>query len=210
MLVKLGADLNRVRQHVIQLRPDDQGAESADVSMAVPERGKLATDPAGAPAAVPGRGKRPVAARVSAIGSRLSAVRQRVGARPGAGGLGRRPSASVHVTLVGVRVDQRSDQPVALLKEVDGDRYMPIWIGPVEATAIALAQEGRKPAAPLTHDLFCDVLTTMGAQLLNVTISTLRDIGRLSIPVKPPDGVRQALRRDRARDPHRGTNPRRR
>ena len=45
------------------------------------------------------------------------------------------------------------NQPIVLLKEVDGDRYLPIWIGAVEATAIAYEQQGVKPARPLTHDL---------------------------------------------------------
>jgi uncharacterized protein len=139
-----------------------------------------------------------VAARVSAIGLLLSAVRQRV-----SGGLRQRPSASVHVTLVGVRVDQGSDQPVVLLKEVDGDRYMPIWIGRVEATAIAFAQEGSKPAAPLTHDLFWDVLKAMGVQLLNVTISTLTDgifdgylslSGHGTVAARPSDAIALAIR----------------
>jgi bifunctional DNase/RNase len=175
VLVKLGGDLDRVRQQVIQLRHGDRGTEPTDTPKAAPEREKRPKDPAGAPAAVPKRKKRPVAARVSAIGSRLSAVRQRVSARPRTGGLGQRPSATVRVTLAGVRAERESDQPIVFLKEVDGDRYMPIWTGPMEATAIAFAQEGRKPAAPLPHDLSWDVLKTMGTQLLDVTIPTLTD-----------------------------------
>ncbi|MCU1592175.1 MAG: hypothetical protein JWP11_3431, partial [Frankiales bacterium] len=46
------------------------------------------------------------------------------------------------VSVVGVRVELPSQQPIVLLKEVDGDRYLPIWIGAVEATAIAFAQQG--------------------------------------------------------------------
>ena len=64
------------------------------------------------------------------------------------------PDGSVHeLTVVGVRVELPSNQPIVLLKEALGERYLPIWIGAVEATAIALAQQGVVPARPLTHDL---------------------------------------------------------
>jgi bifunctional DNase/RNase len=186
VLVKLGADLNRVRQQVIQLLHGDQG-----------------TEPAGAPAAPPEPGKLLMAARASAIGSRLSEVWQRAGARPGTGGLGQLPPGTVQMTLMGVRVEIPSDQPIVLLKEVSGDRYLPIWIGPVEATAIAFAHQGMKPAAPLTHDLFWDVLKTMGIRLLNVTISTRVDdvfYGHLSlsnhrtVSARPSDAIALAIR----------------
>jgi bifunctional DNase/RNase len=202
VLVKLGADLNRVRQQVIQLRHGDQDTELADAPMAVPQRGKR-PNPAGAPAAAPERRKRPVAARVSAIGSRLSAVRQRAGAKPGTGGLGQRPSATVPVTLVGVREEPGSGQPIMLLKEADGDRYVPIWIGPMEATAIVFAQQGRKPAAPQPHDLSCEVLKAMGTQLLNVTISALTDgifdcylslSNHRTVVARPSDAIALAIR----------------
>jgi bifunctional DNase/RNase len=203
VLVKLGADLNRVRQQVIELRYGNQGTEPTDAPMAVPERGKRPKDPAGARAAVPERKKRPVAARVSAIGSRLSAVRQRAGARPGIGGMGQCPSATVRVTLVGVRAEPESDQPIVFLKEVDGDRHVPIWIGPMEATAIVFGQEGRRPAAPLPHDLSCDVLETMGTQLLDVTISGLTDgvfdcylslSNHRTVVARPSDAIALAIR----------------
>ena len=64
--------------------------------------------------------------------------------------------------VVGVRVEMPSNQPIVLLREVGGDRYLPIWIGPGEATAIAFAQQGMAPARPLTHDLFKDVLEAVG------------------------------------------------
>ncbi len=79
------------------------------------------------------------------------------------------------LTVVGVRVELPSNQPIVLLKEVSGDRYLPIWIGAVEATAIAFAQQGIVPARPLTHDLLKDVLEALGAQLRAVNITELRD-----------------------------------
>src|SRR5881409_2460628 len=79
------------------------------------------------------------------------------------------------LSVVGVRVELPSNQPIVLLKEADGDRYLPIWIGAVEATAIAYAQQGIVPARPMTHDLFRDVLEAVGAQLSTVRITELRD-----------------------------------
>src|SRR5919112_4752724 len=81
----------------------------------------------------------------------------------------------IELSLVGVRVELPSNQPIVLLKETGGDRYLPIWIGPVEATAIAFAQQGVVPARPLTHDLFRDVLEALSAELTAVTITDLRE-----------------------------------
>ena len=55
------------------------------------------------------------------------------------------------VRVVGIRVEQPANQPVLLLRETTGDRYLPIWIGPNEANAIILEQQGVEPARPLTH-----------------------------------------------------------
>ena len=77
--------------------------------------------------------------------------------------------------VVGVRVEMPSNQPIVLLREVGGDRYLPIWIGPGEATAIAFAQQGMTPARPLTHDLFKDVLEAVGQTLTEVRITDLRE-----------------------------------
>jgi uncharacterized protein len=79
------------------------------------------------------------------------------------------------LSVVGVRVELPSQQPIVLLKEVDGDRYLPIWIGAVEATAIAFAQQGVVTARPMTHDLLRDLLEALGRPLRGVTITDLRD-----------------------------------
>jgi hypothetical protein len=75
--------------------------------------------------------------------------------------------------LVGVRVEQPSDSPIVLLKEADGNRYLPIWIGAAEATAIAWAQQGKASPRPLTHELFRDVLAAAGIQLLSARVTSL-------------------------------------
>jgi bifunctional DNase/RNase len=79
------------------------------------------------------------------------------------------------LSVVGVRVELPSNQPIVLLREVDGDRYLPIWIGAVEATAIAYEQQGVKPARPLTHDLLRDILAALKAPLKAVEITELKD-----------------------------------
>ena len=79
------------------------------------------------------------------------------------------------VTVVGVRVELPTNQPIVLLKEVGGDRYLPIWIGAVEATAIAFAQNGVVTARPLTHDLLRDLLVALGVGVERIVITELRD-----------------------------------
>ena len=68
-----------------------------------------------------------------------------------------------------------SNQPIVLLREEGGERYLPIWIGAVEATAIAFAQQGVVPARPLTHDLIRDLIGALGHDLRQVRITELRD-----------------------------------
>src|SRR5215472_7816312 len=77
--------------------------------------------------------------------------------------------------VVGVRVEMPTNQPIVLLKETQGERYLPIWIGPMEATAIAYAQQGLVPVRPLTHDLLRDILEALDVQLRTVNITALRN-----------------------------------
>jgi bifunctional DNase/RNase len=107
------------------------------------------------------------------------------------------------LSVVGVRVELPSNQPIVLLKEVDGDRYLPIWIGAVEATAIAYEQQGVKPPRPLTHDLMRDILTALDAPLRAVEIMELKDnvyfadllLGDgVRVSARPSDSIALALR----------------
>jgi hypothetical protein len=107
------------------------------------------------------------------------------------------------MTVVGVRVELPSNQPIVLLREADGDRYLPIWIGAVEATAIAFAQQGIAPVRPLTHDLFRDTLKVLGVRLERVTITEMRDrvfiadlllSGDRKVSARPSDAIALALR----------------
>ncbi|NNC39903.1 MAG: bifunctional nuclease family protein [Acidimicrobiia bacterium] len=77
--------------------------------------------------------------------------------------------------LVGVRIELPSNQPIVLLRERDGTRYLPIWIGAIEATAIAYALEGVDHQRPLTHDLFKDSILALGNEVERVVVTELRD-----------------------------------
>lgn len=68
-----------------------------------------------------------------------------------------------------------TNQPIVLLREREGDRYLPVWIGAAEAAAIAFAQQGVAPPRPLTHDLLRDVISALGHSLREVRIVELRD-----------------------------------
>jgi len=96
-----------------------------------------------------------------------------------------------------------SNQPIVLLREAGGDRYLPIWIGAVEATAIAFAQQGVVPPRPLTHDLLKDLLTATGSELTEVQITEVRDGvfyanlvlgGGVEVSARPSDSIALALR----------------
>ena len=81
----------------------------------------------------------------------------------------------VELELVGVRVELPANQPIVLLKERDGSRYLPIWIGAPEATAIAFALQGVETPRPMTHDLFVATLDAMRATLTAVHVTRLSE-----------------------------------
>ncbi len=104
---------------------------------------------------------------------------------------------------MGVRVEMPSNQPIVLLREVTGERYLPIWIGAVEATAIAFAQQGVVPPRPLTHDLLKDLLDALGQELTEVQITEVRDSvfyanlvlsSGVEVGARPSDSIALALR----------------
>ena len=79
------------------------------------------------------------------------------------------------VEVLGVRVESPTNQPIVLLRELDGDRCVPIWIGAAEATAIAYAQQGIEPPRPLTHDLLKNVIEGLGRSVTGVRVTELHD-----------------------------------
>ncbi|NAZ83933.1 bifunctional nuclease family protein [Kineococcus sp. R8] len=105
--------------------------------------------------------------------------------------------------VIGVRVEMPSNNPIVLLRERGGDRYLPIWIGAPEASAIAFAQQGVVPPRPLTHDLLKDVIEALGRTLQEVRIVAMRDNvyfaelafdGGLSVSSRTSDAIALALR----------------
>ena len=109
------------------------------------------------------------------------------------------------VDVLGVRVEMPTNQPIVLLRERNGERYLPIWIGAAEATAIAYAQQGVEPPRPLTHDLLKEVIETTGHRVTQVRIVELRDKvfyailvidGTTEISARPSDAIALALRTD--------------
>ncbi|MBM6546354.1 bifunctional nuclease family protein [Janibacter sp. YIM B02568] len=91
--------------------------------------------------------------------------------------------------VLGVRVEMPTSQPIVLLRERDGSRYVPIWIGAAEATSIAYAQEGVEPPRPLTHDLLVDVVEAVGRKVASVEIVRL-DEGVFYANLVLDDGTR--------------------
>ena len=113
----------------------------------------------------------------------------------------------VNMEVVGVRIEMPSNQPIVLLKEVDGSRFLPIWVGAVEATAIAFAQQGMVAQRPLTHDLIANILEAAELTLTAVQVVQLKDGifyaelqlrtesgSALKISARPSDAIAIALR----------------
>jgi len=103
-------------------------------------------------------------------------------------------------------IDLLTHDPVVILKDMDGSHYLPILIGPFEATAIALALEGAPVPRPLSHDLMRSILETLEATLEQVIVHDIKDStffaklilrtnGELQeIDARPSDGIALALR----------------
>lgn len=105
--------------------------------------------------------------------------------------------------MVGVRVEMPTNQPLVLLREIDGGRYLPIWIGAVEASAIAYAQQGTATPRPLTHELMQHLVEALGDELDEVRIVDVRDgiffallvfSSGVEVEARPSDSIALALR----------------
>lgn len=81
----------------------------------------------------------------------------------------------IELQLVGVRVELPTNQPIVLLREREGERFLPIWIGAVEATAIAFALQGIVTQRPMTHDLMKNILETADVRIEKVLITDLKE-----------------------------------
>ncbi len=79
----------------------------------------------------------------------------------------------IEMSIDSIRVSLMNYQRVVILKEKDSDRYLPIWIGPAEADAIAVRLQDVSVARPLTHDLLRDMLDKLGANVNYIVVSDL-------------------------------------
>ena len=112
----------------------------------------------------------------------------------------------IRLSLIGVRVEVPTNQPIVLLREDDGTRFLPIFIGQPEATAIVYALQGEETPRPMTHDLFKTVLDDLAVKLARVEITALhdgtfyaeieldRDGTRTRISSRPSDAIALAVR----------------
>lgn len=112
----------------------------------------------------------------------------------------------IETVVDSIRVSLVTQHRVVLLKEVHGDRHLPIWIGPFEAEAIAMAIQGMTPARPLPYDLLRTVISELGAEIREVAVTDLsQEIfyarivlavngRRIEIDSRPSDAIALAVR----------------
>ncbi|OFW32994.1 MAG: hypothetical protein A2074_03205 [Candidatus Aquicultor primus] len=106
----------------------------------------------------------------------------------------------------GVNLDILTNQPVIILRDNSTSRYLPIWIGQFEATAILMEIQGIRPSRPLTHDLLKTIIDKLSAEVESVVISDLKEgtfyaqihmstnSSKLQIDARPSDAIALAVR----------------
>jgi uncharacterized protein len=116
------------------------------------------------------------------------------------------PDLEIEMVVESVRVHMLSSRHVVILKETGRERYLPIWIGPWEASAIAMRLQGLTPERPLTHDLFATSLAELGIRVERVLIVALAEetfharmvlVGadqRIEVDARPSDAIALAVR----------------
>lgn len=112
----------------------------------------------------------------------------------------------IEMTIDSIRVSMMNYQRVVILKEKNSDRYLPIWIGPSEADAIAVKLQGVNVPRPLTHDLLHSVIDTLGASVNSIIVTNLKndtfyakiilnvDGGQMEVDSRPSDALALAVR----------------
>jgi bifunctional DNase/RNase len=112
------------------------------------------------------------------------------------------------VTIYGVSFDMVGKQPIVLLKTLEGNRYLPIWIGHPEAAAILMKMQGAPTPRPMTHDLVTEMLGELNATVAKISVTELRDNtfyaiitlqvngSELEIDSRPSDALALAVRTD--------------
>jgi uncharacterized protein len=112
----------------------------------------------------------------------------------------------IEMTIKGLMVDPITNTPIVILKDKDGDRVLPIWVGVFEANAIALQIENVATPRPMTHDLLRNIIGDLEGQVDRVVVSDLKDNTfyavihltvrgeRVAIDARPSDAIALALR----------------
>src|SRR6059058_2285586 len=112
------------------------------------------------------------------------------------------------MVIYGVSFDLVGKQPIVLLKTADGNKFLPIWIGHPEAAAILMKLQSQAPPRPMTHDLVTDMLEQLGAQVIRITVTELRentfyaqitvqlDGTEIDVDSRPSDAIALAIRAD--------------
>lgn len=96
----------------------------------------------------------------------------------------------LRMTIEGVGVDQQK-QTVVVLKDFEGTKLLPIWIGPAEARAIQIELEGARPARPLSHDLLLGIIEAVRGRITRVVINDLQErTYYATIDIETPRGTR--------------------
>jgi uncharacterized protein len=108
--------------------------------------------------------------------------------------------------IYGVSFDMVGKQPIVLLKTVDGNRFLPIWIGHPEAAAILMKLQGASTPRPMTHDLVTEMLSQLEARVIRIAVTELRENtfyalitvvvngSELEIDSRPSDAIALAVR----------------
>jgi uncharacterized protein len=112
----------------------------------------------------------------------------------------------IEMTIKGLMIDPITNMPIIILRDSDGQRMLPIWVGVFEANAIALQLESVQTPRPMTHDLMKNLLEEMGASIERVVVCDLRENTfyatiylrtnqrTISIDSRPSDAIALALR----------------
>ncbi len=112
----------------------------------------------------------------------------------------------IEMTIKGLMVDPITNMPIIILRDADGQRVLPIWVGIFEANAIALQMENISTPRPMTHDLLRNVIEDLSGRVTKVVVSDLRDntfyaliyvdIGAdtVAVDARPSDAIALALR----------------
>lgn len=119
-----------------------------------------------------------------------------------------RPMTMIAVKVEGVGLDSNHG-PVVVLREIDGERVLPIWIGHAEAASIQMKLDGQEYIRPLTHDLIQNILEGLGSTLTQIEITAIKDStyfaqltivngngDEVKIDARPSDSIAMALRAD--------------